>query len=87
MTDMTEPQHNGPKATIDRNWAIGFEGVLRQARLFIDADPHLRAEDFSIEASSVQELLLVQIGSRLRMLRAILGPRLEQSVMTAETSS
>ena len=72
------PMHGDLKSTIAKNQALGFEGLLRNARLFVDADPCSRADFVSVESAELEQYLLNSIGDRLRKLRGILGPRLEQ---------
>ena len=70
--------HGDLKSTIAKNQALGFEGLLRNARLFVEANPCLRADFVNGESAELEQRLLNSIGDRLRKLRGILGPRLEQ---------
>jgi len=60
------------------NRARGFEGLLRNGELFVEVDASSRARFVNVESAELEQQVLYSLGDRLRKLRGVLGPRLEQ---------
>jgi hypothetical protein len=63
---------------IAHNQALGFEGLLRNGELFVEVDDSSRALFVNAESAELEQQVLYSLGDRLRKLRDVLGPRLEQ---------
>ena len=66
------------RQTIESNNALGFEGMLRNAELFVVTDHFFRALFVNTASAELEQQVLYSLGDRLRKLRNVLGPRLEE---------
>lgn len=66
------------RSVVAHNQAIGFEGILRNAELFVEIGANSRAVFVNVESAELEQEVLNSLGDRLTKLRAVLGPRLEE---------
>jgi len=78
MTERNLTRAPDLRSTIAKNHALGFEGMLRNAELFVETDASLRALFVNVESAELEQQVLYSLGDRLRKLRGVLGPRLEE---------
>src|SRR5437868_12085313 len=78
MTERNLTRVSDLRSTTAENRALGFEGMLRNAELFVETDASLRALFVNVESEELEQQVLYSLGDRLRKLRAVLGPRLEE---------
>ena len=63
---------------IAHNQARGFEGLLGNGELFVEVDNSSRAIFVNAKSAELEQQVLYSLGDRLRKLRGILGPQLEE---------